>query len=124
MPREMKLSPSAYFMDYGLYSCKTSLKHFRDMQQYTSNSDREISNYVLRMRGTSSQVLSSALAPPGPSFWSFPTTGTSDVGHSWHCKRASIHVRLVPGGLHVYTGQVCCMGQVRLPAAPVPPSPS
>lgn len=27
-------------------NCKTSLKHFPDMQQYTSSSDREISNHV------------------------------------------------------------------------------
>lgn len=75
MPRNLKLPPTAYSMDHGLYSCKTSLKHFRDMQQYTSNSDMEISNYALRTCGTSSQFLSSAPAPPGPSFWSFPYRG-------------------------------------------------
>lgn len=103
-------------------NCKTSLKHFPDMQQYTSSSDREISNHVCPVPPHKSS------AAPWPRLaqasGASPTMGTSGRNLLSHYKRASIHFCLVPGGLHVYTGQVCCMGQVRLPAAPVPPSPS
>lgn len=73
-------------------------------------------------------LLTSPQQRPGPAWpklLELPLPWVHLIGFTCGTKNVQVYMTALYLVVYTYTpGQVCCMGQVRLPAAPVPPSPS